>query len=63
MAELDVYGASGAACAFAPLVVRLGGAAVAFDEDCGREEGGGVEVRLEVAEDLGGGFMRGFVDC
>ena len=45
------------------LVVGLAVATGAFGVQPGLEEGGGVEVGLDVADDLGGGYTTGFVDC
>ena len=45
------------------LVVGFAVATGAFGVQPGLEEGGRVEVGLDVADDLGGGYAAGFVDC
>lgn len=44
------------------LVVGFAVAAGAFGVQPGLEEGGRVEVGLDVADDLGGGYAGGFID-
>lgn len=63
MADLDLYGSALAARAFLLLVAGLDVAAVALGGDPGREEGRGVEVFLEVAQNLGRADAGRFVDC
>lgn len=49
--------------AFLALVVGFAVFAGLFAVEPGFEEGGGFEVGLAVADDLGGGYGGGFVDC
>jgi len=49
--------------AAAALVAGFAGEAGGLGGEPGREEAGGVEVGLEVAQDLGGGEVGGFVYC
>ena len=64
MADLDLNGlALFPAPALLLLVVGFAVAAGAFGVQPGLEEGGGVEMGLDVADDLGGGYTAGLVDC